>query len=216
MSVTLLAEGRQPVTFGGWSEGRPLRAGLVTQHSGGSGAPQRSQACADCVNLSARGNRTALQGACWTGTGRQCPRPRKRGPGLMRNQRFRCKSRGGAPKGAPAGVIGRLSPAYRRSARPRGGSRVRRCAPAPIGAPPPRLTRGFGTTAYPAPPTIGAAERWLIRNERSAVRHQCTACMSSLHCCGSRKRLVRVTSEHARRDRREALTTKFKQCDVPT
>jgi hypothetical protein len=24
---------------------------------------------------------TAPQGACWTGTGRQCPRPRKRGPG---------------------------------------------------------------------------------------------------------------------------------------
>ena len=34
---TLLAEGRLPETFGGWSEGRPLRAGLVSLHSGGSG-----------------------------------------------------------------------------------------------------------------------------------------------------------------------------------
>jgi hypothetical protein len=34
---TSLAEGRLPETFGGWSEGRPLRAGLVSLHSGGSG-----------------------------------------------------------------------------------------------------------------------------------------------------------------------------------
>src|SRR5438552_2136301 len=31
---TSLAEGRLPETFGGWSEGRPLRAWLVTTHSG--------------------------------------------------------------------------------------------------------------------------------------------------------------------------------------
>jgi hypothetical protein len=34
---TSLAEGRLPETFGGWSGGRPLRAWLVTTHSGGSG-----------------------------------------------------------------------------------------------------------------------------------------------------------------------------------
>ena len=40
------------------------------------------------------------------------------------------KSRGGAPRGAPAGVIGRLiSGLPRRSARPRGGPRVRGSAP---------------------------------------------------------------------------------------
>jgi hypothetical protein len=38
-SATSLAEGRLPETFGGWSEGRPLRAGLVNLHSGGSGTP---------------------------------------------------------------------------------------------------------------------------------------------------------------------------------
>src|SRR5437764_4818861 len=35
----LLAEGRQPVTFGGWSRVRHLRAWLVTTHSGVPGAP---------------------------------------------------------------------------------------------------------------------------------------------------------------------------------
>ena len=35
--ATSLAEGRLPETFGGWSEVRPLRAGLVSLHSGGSG-----------------------------------------------------------------------------------------------------------------------------------------------------------------------------------
>src|SRR5438132_1505126 len=34
---TSLAEGRLPEAFGGWSEGRPLRAGLASLHSGGSG-----------------------------------------------------------------------------------------------------------------------------------------------------------------------------------
>src|SRR6266852_5779803 len=37
--ITSLAEGRLPETFGGWSGGRPLRAWLVTTHSGGSGTP---------------------------------------------------------------------------------------------------------------------------------------------------------------------------------
>src|SRR5450759_4348460 len=31
--------------------------------------PQSSQACADCVNLSARGTTAALRGVRWTGTG---------------------------------------------------------------------------------------------------------------------------------------------------
>ena len=35
--LTSLAEGRLPEAFGGWSEGRPLRAGLASLHSGGSG-----------------------------------------------------------------------------------------------------------------------------------------------------------------------------------
>ena len=35
--LTSLAEGRLPEAFGGWSEGRPPRVGLATQHSGGSG-----------------------------------------------------------------------------------------------------------------------------------------------------------------------------------
>src|SRR5947209_14108139 len=38
--AALLAEGRQPVTFGGWSRVRHLRAWLVTAHSGVSGAPR--------------------------------------------------------------------------------------------------------------------------------------------------------------------------------
>src|SRR5439155_3931394 len=35
--LTSLAEGRLPEAFGGWSEGRPPRVGLATQHSGCSG-----------------------------------------------------------------------------------------------------------------------------------------------------------------------------------
>jgi len=61
------------------SEGRRLRAGLVTPSPGGPGTRPG-------------GTTAAPQGACWTGTGRQRPRPRKRGPG-DRNRRT------GAPRG---------------------------------------------------------------------------------------------------------------------
>ena len=37
MPLPSLAEGRLPETFGGWSEGRFPRAGLVTLHSGDPG-----------------------------------------------------------------------------------------------------------------------------------------------------------------------------------
>ena len=37
MPLPSLAEGRLPETFGGWSEGRLPRAGLVTLHSGDPG-----------------------------------------------------------------------------------------------------------------------------------------------------------------------------------
>src|ERR1700675_2580303 len=58
-------------------------------------------------------------------------------PGRKRGPTPEGERRGGAPRGAPASVIGRWSLANQGSARPQGGPRVRRSAPAPVGAPPP-------------------------------------------------------------------------------
>src|SRR5712691_13308250 len=104
------------------------------------------------------------------GQGRQCPTSQEARPGADAEPRgFRWKSRGGAPKGAPAGVIGWRSLAVQGSARPRGGSWVRRfrtsadrrSAPLDFGG-------RIRTTAYPAPQRIGAAERWLVMKFRTA------------------------------------------------
>ena len=90
--------------------------------------------------------------------------PGKRGPGSTR-------SRGGAPKGAPASVIGRLISG------PIAGDRPDREAghgcgvprPAPVGALPPSFG-AHGKTAYPAPQRIGVAERWLALMKESKNR----------------------------------------------
>src|SRR5947209_1834850 len=72
-------------------------------------------------------------------------RPGKRGPGSTR-------SRGGAPRGAPAGVIGRLISGLTRGDRPyrEAGHGCGASAPAPVGALPPSIG-GHKTTAPPAP-----------------------------------------------------------------
>src|SRR6266849_6155482 len=74
---TSLAEGRLPETFGWRSRGRPLRAWLVTTHSGGSG--QHKQVYAVCAMQTAMpgGITTAPRGARWTGR-RQCRFPEAR------------------------------------------------------------------------------------------------------------------------------------------
>src|SRR5438094_3232228 len=75
------------------------------------------------------------------------------------------KSRGGAPKGAPAGVIGRLISGLPPGDRPyrEAGHGCGVPRPAPVGAlPPSRFEAGhMKMTAYPAPQRTGAAERWL-------------------------------------------------------
>src|SRR5438445_5607981 len=82
--------------------------------------------------------------------------PGKRGPGSK-------GSRGGAPKGAPASVIGRLisGPAGDRPDREAGhGCGVPR--PAPVGALPPSFCRGEKEDGVPgADQTLRAAKRWL-------------------------------------------------------
>ena len=78
---------------------------------------------------------------------RPTPEARSRGP----------KSRGEAPKGAPARVMGRRSLPLEGPARPQGGPRVRRSAPAPVGASPPRLSGGDGKDGARAPVNSPAA-----------------------------------------------------------
>jgi len=79
----------------------------------------------------------------WLTTGRFSRR--KRGPTLRMTAKPSSKSRGGAPKGAPARVMGRWSRPLMGPARPQGGPQVRRSAPAPFGAPPPSPLRGKRT-----------------------------------------------------------------------
>ena len=84
--------------------------------------------------------------------------PGKRGPGSTR-------SRGGAPKGAPASVIGRLISGLAEI-----GPTARRATGAAFRAQrlsalcPPQW-EAYGKTAHPAPQRIGAAERWLVRDQ---------------------------------------------------
>jgi hypothetical protein len=116
--------------------------------------------------------RAALRPLCEVLAGRAGANAGSRKPGPeLRRRRLRQKCRGGAPRGAPASVIGRWSLADQGSARPRGGPRVRRSAPAPVGALPPLISgRNKGTTAYPAPQRIRVAERWLSTREPSNPR----------------------------------------------
>jgi hypothetical protein len=73
---------------------------------------------------------TAPQGACWTGTGRQCPRPRKRGPGEQK-----------LPANKP-GLRKLVRVGAERRPRSRQWSAARRKTGAPLGAPSPRTVEG--------------------------------------------------------------------------
>jgi hypothetical protein len=119
---TSLAERRLPETFGGWSEGRPLRAGLVSLHSGGSG--QRAGRHYD------RTARCSLDGPA------QMPVPGSpaRSCGGVYSARNAAVERREARR--PASLAG--GP-WRSRDRPdrKAGHGVRRSAPAPVGAPPP-------------------------------------------------------------------------------
>jgi hypothetical protein len=112
--VALLAEGRQPVTFGGWSKVRRPRAWLVTTHSGGVGAPP--------------GGTTAPRQELADDREKV---PAKARPGAeTRTPRWSAERRAGQ-RHWPV-IPGDPGIGPNRKA----GQRVRRSAPAPVGAPP--------------------------------------------------------------------------------
>jgi hypothetical protein len=64
VSITLLADGRQPETFGGWSRVRRLRAWVHMAHAGGAEAVKR---CANCASLAVPECRRRRKLACGDG-----------------------------------------------------------------------------------------------------------------------------------------------------
>jgi len=122
---TSLAEGRLPETFGWRSRVRPLRAWLVTTHSGGSGhrAGRHYDRSARCsLDGASSASRRSKRGPVMNGTGSRHQRENEDGipearPGAAAERELRQKCRGGAPRGAPASVIGRWSLAIQGSAR---------------------------------------------------------------------------------------------------
>ena len=151
---------------------RRPRARLVTSRSGGLG------------NRSG-GTKTAPQGACWTGTVPPVSGPAKARQADEANWRRGLRRKPGRkPGNADPGIRNRRTWSAERRPRSREGARHDRIPAAPRGAPPPRHGAGGrppdprvrgakearrkpgGTTAYPAPQRIRAAERWLAAPKR--------------------------------------------------
>src|SRR6476620_2097816 len=103
-------------------QGAVPRTGLVNLHPGGLGAPPGWPLRAACQELADDPGRVRT----------------KARPGTDAEE-TPLQSRGGAPRGAPASVIGRRSAAIRRSAQPQGGPQGAAIRTAPVGALPPSL-----------------------------------------------------------------------------
>src|SRR5262245_10935216 len=132
MNITSLAEGRLPETFGGWSKGRSLRAGLVSLPRGGLGAPPGRH-----YDRSAR----SFAGL---GTGAKClvPGSVARGAKNAAVERREASVLRHWARNASLGVPG--APRH-------GAPRVPRKDPAPPGAPLPSMGSTNGRPASPAP-----------------------------------------------------------------
>ena len=141
---------------------RPLRAWLVTTHSGGSGQRKQVYAVYAMQTAMPGGTRTALQGACWTGR-RKCWFPEAR-PGAAAEEtppempRWSAERRAGQRYWPVIPGDPGIGPTARR---------VTGCGvphPAPVGALPP-LGSGSEKGDYGVPGAsqkIRAAEHWLF------------------------------------------------------
>jgi hypothetical protein len=139
--AVLEASGSAAQTGGfGW---RYARTAPVVLEKSGTGAASRAQASHACSRAipGARpgGTMTALRGARWTGTGCRSPRPRKRGPELVRStlrqkwppverRKAWCPDRKGCRR-VWSHTCGSYQGAFRRSASPH-GSRGEKRVPA--------------------------------------------------------------------------------------
>ena len=133
--ITLLIRGRQPVTPVGGAGCGARGFGLVSRAPGRPRVTVRPHY--EGLPFDGRTEpderRRKLPGSGGPQGPRPAPEARSRGTKSRRGE---------APKGAPARVMDRRSPTLRGPARPQGGPRVRRSAPAPLGASPPSACAG--------------------------------------------------------------------------
>src|SRR5712691_6148279 len=121
-AFTLLAEGRQPVTFGGWSRVRRPRASLVSSHSGGLGAPPGGTTAPRQELADGRGANASTKSAARGLKNAAVERREARRPTLLAGDPWRSRDRPDRKAGHGCGEKFRTS-ACRRSAPLAGGKK---------------------------------------------------------------------------------------------